>query len=116
MLALSTGVEKLSRHMHMGEWPRVDPGMERLSGDLRRTTIRNKILGVVGLGRIGLAVAKRAQGLGMRILYYDPYPSKEAERLGMQRVLLLSDLLNRSDFVACQARTKDCLFNDESFA
>ena len=47
------------------------------------TQVAGKTLGIVGLGRIGLAVAKRAQALEMNVLGYDPFMSKErAKELG----------------------------------
>lgn len=61
----------------VGEW---DPGF-LLGGDLFDTT-----LGIVGLGRIGQAVARRGTGFGMRILYSGPRPKAEASDLGADHV------------------------------
>ena len=48
------------------------------------TEVYGKILGIVGLGRIGSEVAKRAQGLGMKVMAFDPLISREkAEELGV---------------------------------
>lgn len=61
--------------------------------------LRGKTLGVVGMGKIGTEVARRAQGLEMQVIAYDPYLSPEhAQRLGVE-VLDLPELLRRSDFV-----------------
>ncbi len=63
----------------------------------------NKTLGIVGLGRIGAAVAKRASGFNMRLLAYDPYPNLElGAKLGVQFVTL-DELLVQSDFVTLHA-------------
>lgn len=63
--------------------------------------IHGATLGLVGFGRIGQAMAKRAQGFGMRVLYYDPVAQAEAEarRLGAQSTDL-ETLLHESDFVS----------------
>lgn len=64
--------------------------------------IHNQTLGLVGCGRIGLAMARRATGFGMKLLAADPNPSPEALRLGIEFVSL-DDLLARSDFVSIHA-------------
>ncbi|GCE49472.1 D-3-phosphoglycerate dehydrogenase [Thermosporothrix hazakensis] len=61
--------------------------------------VRNKVLGVIGLGKVGMAVARRAQGLEMQIVAYDPFVSPEhAQKSGIE-MLDLDELLRRSDFV-----------------
>lgn len=55
-------------------------------------------LGILGIGRIGKAVAKRAAGFGMKILACDPFPQLDAEALGVTMVEL-DELLSQSDFV-----------------
>ncbi len=61
--------------------------------------VTDKVLGVVGLGRVGSAVAERAKGLKMRVLGYDPYISQErAEHLGV-KLVNLDELLKESDFI-----------------
>lgn len=61
--------------------------------------IYGKTLGIVGCGRIGRAVAKRASGFDMRVLAFDPTPDAEAEKLGVKFVPL-ETLLKESDFVS----------------
>jgi phosphoglycerate dehydrogenase-like enzyme len=61
--------------------------------------IYGKTLGIIGCGRIGQAVAKRASGFDMKVLGYDPVPSPEAAKLGVQFVPL-EELLRASDFVS----------------
>ncbi len=61
--------------------------------------IYGKTLGIIGCGRIGQAVAKRASGFDMKILGFDPVRSPDAEKVGIQFVPL-EDLLRSSDFVS----------------
>lgn len=60
--------------------------------------VYGKTLGVVGAGRIGTAVARRSTGFNMKVLYTDPDPSPELERIGAKRVSL-EELLKKADFV-----------------
>ncbi len=90
MLALARHIPQAYISLRSGEWKR-----SRFMG----VELRDKLLGVVGLGRIGTEVARRAQGLEMRVIAYDPYLSAEhAQKLGIEAVEL-DDLLQRADFV-----------------
>ncbi len=61
--------------------------------------IYDKVLGIIGLGRIGSEVAKRCQAFGMRILAYDPYISEEkAKALGV-KLTTLDEILKNADFI-----------------
>ncbi|XP_077282917.1 C-terminal binding protein isoform X1 [Arctopsyche grandis] len=63
--------------------------------------IRGDTLGVVGLGRIGSAVALRAKAFGFNVIFYDPYlPDGIEKSLGLTRVYTLQDLLFQSDCVS----------------
>jgi glyoxylate reductase len=66
--------------------------------------VSGKTLGLVGVGGIGRAVARRAKGFGMRVVYHDPrpVPEDEARELGLTRVPL-DELLAQSDFVSIHA-------------
>ena len=61
--------------------------------------ISGRTLGLVGCGRIGQAVARRARGFDMHLLAYDIAPNADAEKLGVEFVPL-DELLARSDFVS----------------
>jgi D-3-phosphoglycerate dehydrogenase len=64
------------------------------------TELSGKTLGLIGLGRVGGEVARRALGLDMRVLVYDPYvPDEHARRLGLQPTEL-DALLDAADFVS----------------
>jgi phosphoglycerate dehydrogenase-like enzyme len=64
--------------------------------------LRGRTLGLVGCGRIGQAVARRAAGFGMRLVGFDPVPSPEVARLGIE-FLALDRLLEEADFVSLHA-------------
>ncbi|CAB1337091.1 unnamed protein product, partial [Coregonus sp. 'balchen'] len=60
--------------------------------------IRGETLGIIGLGRVGQAVALRAKAFGFGVIFYDPYLPDGVERsLGLQRMATLQDLLIHSD-------------------
>ena len=62
--------------------------------------VNHATLGIVGMGRIGRAVARRAKGFQMRILYTDARPNPDAERELDARFVTLDELLAESDFVS----------------
>lgn len=64
--------------------------------------LRDRTLGIVGLGRIGTAVAVRGKALGMNVLFYDPYKSDGYDKaLGLRRVETLEELLAQSFALSC---------------
>jgi lactate dehydrogenase-like 2-hydroxyacid dehydrogenase len=94
LMAAARRVPEGSRFVRDGQWKTWDP-LLLLGPDVHGSTI-----GIVGFGRIGQAVARRAQGFGMEILYHDlePLPASVTEPLGAL-YLPLEELLPRSDFV-----------------
>ncbi|HXY30553.1 MAG TPA: D-glycerate dehydrogenase [Gemmatimonadaceae bacterium] len=67
------------------------------------TKVSGKTLGLIGIGRIGKAVAKRAHhGFGMRVIYHDPFPLKEADEkaLGAEKRDSIEAVLAEADFVS----------------
>ena len=61
--------------------------------------VNGKVLGIIGLGRVGGEVAKRAKGLGMRVVAYDPFISQDkAGELGVS-LMGFSEVLSISDFI-----------------
>jgi D-3-phosphoglycerate dehydrogenase len=89
MLALVRNVPKANASLKAGRWER-----NQFTG----TQLEGKTLGVIGLGRVGLAVAKRAQGLGMTVVGFDPFlASEKAQELGIESVRRLDDLWARCD-------------------
>ena len=64
--------------------------------------LRGKTLGIIGLGRIGTAVAIRGKALGMDVAFYDPYkPDGYDKAVGVRRVEVLQELLSQSFVVSC---------------
>jgi glyoxylate reductase len=72
---------------------------------LEGSTVSGKIIGMVGMGGVGRASARRAQGFGMQALYYDPQrlSATDEQKLGLTWTPL-NELLGRSDFVSIHAR------------
>jgi lactate dehydrogenase-like 2-hydroxyacid dehydrogenase len=63
--------------------------------------VHGATLGIVGLGRIGQALARRAQGFGMKVIYYDPYcDSDKGAATGAEVRCTLDELLAKADFVS----------------
>ncbi len=90
LLATARWIPQADASVRRGEWQR-----SRYVG----VEVRGKTLGVVGLGNIGTEVAKRAQGLEMDVIAYDPVvPRERAEQFNVELVEL-DDLLRRADFV-----------------
>jgi D-3-phosphoglycerate dehydrogenase len=91
MFALARRVAAADASMKRGEWSRGRYIGSELSG---------KTLGLIGLGRVGSEVARRALGLDMRVMVFDPYvPDEHARRIGLEPVEL-DTLLASSDFVS----------------
>ena len=90
LFALARWVPQADASVRRGEWTR-----SKFIG----TEIRAKTLGVVGLGNVGSEVAKRAHGLEMDVVAYDPVVSVERAELFNVELVSLEDLLARADFV-----------------
>jgi D-3-phosphoglycerate dehydrogenase / 2-oxoglutarate reductase len=91
MLALSRNVPRAHASLAGGAWERPK---------FKGTELYGKTLGVIGFGRIGQLVAKRAQSFEMDVLAFDKFVSAERFReLGVEGVEELDDLLGRSDFI-----------------
>ncbi len=90
MLAVARHVPQADASLKAGKWER---------GKFMGVELFGKTLGVVGLGRIGREVAKRAQSFGMKIVGFDPFVSEaQARELGITPAAL-PELLAQSDFV-----------------
>lgn len=95
MIALARKIVDAALSIRDGRWePKLGVGLW------------GKTLGIVGLGRIGIAIAKRAFGFGMRVLAYDIVPKPGAESMGV-RFTTLEELLRESDFVSLNVPLND---------
>ncbi|MFQ5896918.1 MAG: phosphoglycerate dehydrogenase [Candidatus Methylomirabilia bacterium] len=91
LLALARKLPQAHGALKGGRWEKA-----RFAG----VELYNKILGIIGLGRIGSEVARRALGLRMQVITYDPYLTAEtAQKIGVE-VVELDELLERSDFIS----------------
>jgi len=95
LMAASRRVVEGDSYMRGGKYKGWDPLM------ILGTDVFGKTLGVIGFGRIGQAVAKRAGGFSMRVLYYDTRrASPEAEKALNAKFVPLDKILRESDFVS----------------
>lgn len=110
LLSMARSIPQSNSSTKKGEWKRSKfMGVE----------LYKKTLGIVGLGRIGREVARRAQSFGMKILGFDPFLSKEvAARLGIE-VVELDELLKNADFITVHVPLTDDtnhMISDKQFA
>jgi D-3-phosphoglycerate dehydrogenase len=91
MLAMARSVPQSNASIHAGRWEKSGA-----SG----TELRGKTLGLVGLGRVGTEVARRARALEMKILAHDPYVTPAAAREVDVELVSLDELLQRSDVIS----------------
>lgn len=90
LMALARHLPAAAASMKAGKWEK-----SRFVG----VEVRNKVLGVIGLGKVGMAVARRAQGLEMQIIAYDPFVSPEQARKADVTMLTMEEVLKQADFV-----------------
>ena len=90
MLALSRKISPANASLRGGEWNRKAYQGTQLAG---------KTLGVIGLGRVGQAVAKRAAAMDMRVLSYDPFFAGGCPDGKLEMVKDLLDLCKRCDYI-----------------
>jgi D-3-phosphoglycerate dehydrogenase len=90
MLTMARQLSRADKLMHQGKWEKKS---------LQGTELRGKKLGIVGLGRIGMEVARRALSFGMEVIAHDPYISAEvAEEMGA-KLLPVDEVLAQADYL-----------------
>jgi D-3-phosphoglycerate dehydrogenase len=88
--ALARHIPAADASVRHGEWRRAA---------FMGSELRGRTLGIVGLGRIGMAIAERAQAMEMELIGHDPYLSEEAAAARGVRLLPLDELLSKADVV-----------------
>lgn len=95
MLSLARSIPQANESTHAGKWEK-----KRFEG----VELRDKVLGLIGSGRIGGEVARLASAFGMKPIAYDPYLTPgDAARRGFELVATLEEVLRRADFVSIHA-------------
>lgn len=91
MMALARNIPQANASLKAGQWRRNDfIGIE----------VRGKTIGLIGLGNVGSEVAKRARGLEMKVLAFDPFISKERAANLQVEIVTLEEVLRNSDFIS----------------
>jgi D-3-phosphoglycerate dehydrogenase len=90
MLALARKVPTANSTMHAGKWEKKS---------LQGSELRGKTLGILGLGRIGLEVARRARGFGLEIIGSDPFVSAAVARENGIRLVTVEELFAGCDYL-----------------
>ena len=92
ILAMSRNVVPACNSLKDGAWDR-----KKYMGN----QLNNKVLGLIGLGRIGMAVAEMAKGFNMKILGYDPLAAPpDAEKIGVQVCDSLEKIFKEADYIS----------------
>jgi len=110
LLAFTRKLFQLNRYTKEGRWDR------RLAMPLHR--LKGKILGIIGFGKNGKALASRARSFGLDILVYDPYVSEDTLQQYPVKPVQLEELIKRADFISIHTPLTDKtqnLFNEERF-
>jgi D-3-phosphoglycerate dehydrogenase len=91
MIAMTRSIPRANSSMHAGKWDKKS---------LQGSELRNKTLGIVGLGRIGLEVARRAKAFGMTLLGYDPFVAPVIARENGVTLVPIDEIFAESDFLS----------------
>lgn len=99
LMALARRIPQAHASMKAGEWNRKS---------FQGTELHGKVLGILGLGRIGSEVARRAIAFGMRVLAYDPYLTlSRAKALQVEMIERVDELYPRVDFLTVHMPMSD---------
>jgi D-3-phosphoglycerate dehydrogenase / 2-oxoglutarate reductase len=90
MLAMARHISRANELMHAGKWEKKS---------LQGTELRGKTLGIVGLGRIGMEVARRARAFGMEIVAHDPFVSTAVAKEQGIRLAKLEEVYAAADYL-----------------
>ena len=103
LFALTRNVARGDRAVRAGEWKK--------RSSMMGSELAGKTLGVIGLGRIGRAVAQRARGLEFDVIAHDPYLAGSKSPLEGVELVGLDELLSRADFVTLHVPLSDATKN-----
>src|SRR5665213_1082847 len=90
MVSMARFVPRANATMHGGKWEKKS---------LQGSELRGKTLGIVGLGRVGLEVARRAKAFGMNLLGYDPFVAPVIARENGVTLVPIDEIFSASDFL-----------------
>jgi D-3-phosphoglycerate dehydrogenase len=98
MMALARKIPQAHASMKAGKWDRKS---------FEGTEVRGKTLGIIGMGRIGSEVAKRALVFGMKVVAHDPFLSTSRAQALQVEIVELDELYRRSDFITVHVPATD---------
>jgi D-3-phosphoglycerate dehydrogenase / 2-oxoglutarate reductase len=90
MIAMARAVPRANTTMHAAKWEKKS---------LQGSELRGKTLGIVGLGRIGLEVARRARSFGMELIGYDPFIAPVIARENQVTLVPIDEIFKKSDYL-----------------
>jgi len=93
MMACARNIPQAHADLKAGKWEKAKWGKGGVE-------LQEKVLGIIGLGRIGFLVAERARGLKMKVIAYDPYvPAERFHELGLERADSPDRIYREADFI-----------------
>jgi D-3-phosphoglycerate dehydrogenase len=90
MISMARSIPRANATMHAGKWEKKS---------LQGSELRGKALGIVGLGRIGLEVARRARSFGMELIGYDPFIAPVVARENQVTLVPIDEIFKLSDYL-----------------
>jgi D-3-phosphoglycerate dehydrogenase / 2-oxoglutarate reductase len=90
MIAMARSIPRANATMHAGKWEKKS---------LQGSELRGKTFGIVGLGRIGMEVARRARSFNMELIGYDPFIAPAVARENHVTLVPLDEIFKRSDYL-----------------
>jgi D-3-phosphoglycerate dehydrogenase len=91
MISMARSIPRANASMHQAKWEKKS---------LQGSELRGKTLGIIGLGRIGLEVARRAKAFGMELIGYDPFIAPVIARENAVTLVPLDDVFSSSDYLS----------------
>src|ERR1700678_3027841 len=90
LLALARQVPNANTGIHAGRWEKSSSGVE----------LRGKTIGLIGFGRVGIEVARRAKGFDMKVIAFDPYVSQSVAKELEVELIPFEEVLKRADVLS----------------